>query len=204
MSQRPDDELDPRVERTQQRVFEATLAILASDGLPAVTHTRVAEDSGVGRATLYRHWPDVSALLVDALASRHPALAAEVQDDLDLRSAATALVAGAVATLRDDPIAPALLALLARADHDPLLAEVREAMAQRMGGVIDAVLLAAQGRGEVPGDLDLDRATAMLAGPVFFARLVLARPFDEQDVAPHVDAWLRAIDHRPAGRSRPA
>jgi len=41
--------------------------LLFTDGWDAVTHLRVADTSGVGRATIYRHWPTVEDLLADVL-----------------------------------------------------------------------------------------------------------------------------------------
>jgi AcrR family transcriptional regulator len=50
--------VDPRVVRTRLAVLEAATMLLRTEGPGAVTHARVAEAAGVGRATIYRHWPD--------------------------------------------------------------------------------------------------------------------------------------------------
>lgn len=62
------DIVDARVARTRQAVVAAVAALLSEEGVAGITHQRVAERSGVGRATLYRHWPTPVDLMLDALA----------------------------------------------------------------------------------------------------------------------------------------
>ncbi|RZU33914.1 TetR/AcrR family transcriptional regulator [Blastococcus saxobsidens] len=47
----------------QAAILDATGALVARGGLRAVTMSQVAADAGIGRATLYRYFPDVDALL---------------------------------------------------------------------------------------------------------------------------------------------
>jgi len=53
-------------------VVETTASLVAEHGLRAVTMSRIAEDTGIGRATLYKYFPDVDAILV-AWHERHVA-----------------------------------------------------------------------------------------------------------------------------------
>lgn len=48
----------------QSSVIDATAALIAENGLLSVTMSRIAEDSGIGRATLYKYFPDVESILV--------------------------------------------------------------------------------------------------------------------------------------------
>ncbi|MFE6156603.1 TetR/AcrR family transcriptional regulator [Streptomyces sp. NPDC057889] len=43
--------------------LDATAALVAEHGLLSVTMSRVAEETGIGRATLYKYFPDVEAIL---------------------------------------------------------------------------------------------------------------------------------------------
>ena len=45
-------------------ILDTTGALVAEDGLLAVTMSRVAEETGIGRATLYKYFPDVEAILL--------------------------------------------------------------------------------------------------------------------------------------------
>jgi len=62
----------------------ATTAALASEhGLRSVTMSRIAEDTGIGRATLYKYFPSVEAILLawhERQVSGHLTYLAEVRD----------------------------------------------------------------------------------------------------------------------------
>jgi AcrR family transcriptional regulator len=62
-------------------VLETTAALVAEHGLHAVTMSQVAEETGIGRATLYKYFPDIEAILVawhDRQVARHLQHLAEV------------------------------------------------------------------------------------------------------------------------------
>ncbi|MFD8035426.1 TetR/AcrR family transcriptional regulator [Streptomyces sp. NPDC059717] len=44
-------------------VLETTAELVATQGLRGVTMSRIAEESGIGRATLYKYFPDVESIL---------------------------------------------------------------------------------------------------------------------------------------------
>ncbi|MCQ4122667.1 TetR/AcrR family transcriptional regulator [Rhodococcus tibetensis] len=48
----------------REAVMDATAALVAHHGLAAVTMSRIAEDTGIGRATLYKYFPDVQAIVL--------------------------------------------------------------------------------------------------------------------------------------------
>lgn len=45
-------------------IIGTTATLVAENGLRAVTMSQIAEDTGIGRATLYKYFPDVEAILV--------------------------------------------------------------------------------------------------------------------------------------------
>src|SRR5919199_6220093 len=44
-------------------ILDATVALVGEHGLTAVTMSQIAEATGIGRATLYKYFPDVEAIL---------------------------------------------------------------------------------------------------------------------------------------------
>ncbi len=56
------------IEEHRRAVRDATLdttaALVAEHGLLSVTMSQIAEETGIGRATLYKYFPDVEAILV--------------------------------------------------------------------------------------------------------------------------------------------
>jgi AcrR family transcriptional regulator len=45
-------------------IMETTAALVAHHGLLSVTMSEIAEETGIGRATLYKYFPDVEAILL--------------------------------------------------------------------------------------------------------------------------------------------
>ena len=45
-------------------ILETTWTLVAEHGLLSVTMSRIAEETGIGRATLYKYFPDVEAILL--------------------------------------------------------------------------------------------------------------------------------------------
>src|SRR6266511_502560 len=56
-----------RGDGARQRVLQAALEVLDEDGLPGFTMEAVARRAGASKATVYRRWPTVGALLIDAM-----------------------------------------------------------------------------------------------------------------------------------------
>jgi AcrR family transcriptional regulator len=47
----------------REATLDATAALVAEHGLTGVTMSQIARDSGIGRATLYKYFPDVQSIL---------------------------------------------------------------------------------------------------------------------------------------------
>src|SRR5215469_377784 len=62
---------DPRIERSRQVILRAALDELGEVGYGAFTIESVAARAGVGKSTIYRHWPGKLALIADAFETFH-------------------------------------------------------------------------------------------------------------------------------------
>ncbi|WP_030980951.1 TetR/AcrR family transcriptional regulator, partial [Streptomyces sp. NRRL S-1824] len=69
-----EERTDPRLLRSRDAMVSAATALLTEGGLEAVTHQAVATRAGVGRATVYRHWPALLDLRLAALEAGMPPL----------------------------------------------------------------------------------------------------------------------------------
>jgi len=56
----------PRSTAAQQAILKGAYRLMATRGLSAATHERVAAATGVSKVTIYKWWPSREALLVDA------------------------------------------------------------------------------------------------------------------------------------------
>jgi AcrR family transcriptional regulator len=50
-------------QEVRDAILETTAALVAEHGLLAVTMSQIAEETGIGRATLYKYYPDVESIL---------------------------------------------------------------------------------------------------------------------------------------------
>lgn len=189
----PGERLDPRVVRTREQALAAAQRLLIDEGLDAVTHQRVAEVAGVGRRTLYRHWPDARSLLHDALAlTRAP----EAPIGADLTETVLAHLVAFDAAMHVGPLGYILAALFERSTHDPEFESLRSELAATGCRPLESALSAAADRGELPTDLDVEAAVAMLEGPVLHGAIVRRRRMSHERMRALVDAVLESPPRR--------
>lgn len=59
-----DETVETHRTAVRDAILETTVALVTEHGLRSVTMLQIAEDTGIGRATLYKYFPDVEAILV--------------------------------------------------------------------------------------------------------------------------------------------
>ena len=57
------DTIEAHRQAVREATLEATAALVAQHGLRSVTMSQIAEATGIGRATLYKYFPDIEAIL---------------------------------------------------------------------------------------------------------------------------------------------
>lgn len=179
---------DPRVARSRERVLSTTLDLLTESGLGGLTVDEVSKRSGVAKTTIYRHWSNRNALVVDAClrmgdGDEDPPDTGTL--DGDLRAILTEL-AGLLATARWSAIMPSIIDA---AERDPDIAEVHSRLQVRHAAPMRAALERAVGRGQLSPDADLDAMAAALRGPLYFRRWFTREPVD----AAFVDLVVRGV-----------
>lgn len=143
MSDDPPARREPRQDRARARVrslLEATAELLREDGLDAVTTSRVAARAGSSLPSLYRYFPDRTALLhalaEDLLEELHGAmveLLGGIRTREQARAALQAVFAAYVGAFRADA---ALRQLWAGTLVDPVLVELNVADSRRNGRLL--------------------------------------------------------------------
>jgi AcrR family transcriptional regulator len=152
-------------------MLAAARELLLFDGPAAVTHQRVARRAGVGRATVYRHWPRADQLLLDAMALvdlpffREPAAPVRPWLRRELRVLADEMALPQVAA-----VALAMMQGSARS----LPAEVRDRFTATVTGRIRAFLALAAAEGELDAAVDAQDALALLVGPILHRTVMQA------------------------------
>lgn len=57
----------PRSKSAHDAILKAALRLVAKRGFRAVSVNEIASDAGVGKMTVYRHWPNKAAVVMDSL-----------------------------------------------------------------------------------------------------------------------------------------
>ncbi len=190
----PVDEQDPRVVRTRQAVREAVRSLVQRAGFEAVSHQQVAAEAGIGRATVYRHWPNRTDLLLDAIAEVEAPRDWQTSGELatDLARELERLQR----TLSSSPLVPELVALIGRAEWDAELRETKAALLASGTAGLRQALEAAIERRELPADHDLDTTIARLAGPLFYRRVLAHAPVEDAFVTTIIAAYIHEVSHQ--------
>jgi len=168
---------DPRALRSKAAILQAARQLLLDGGPGAVTHVRVAERSGVGRATVYRHWPRTDQLLAEAMATvPMPFFAIPTEPVRDwLRTELTVIAR----QLELDDVRAVATTLANTALWDPQMAARRETVARVLAGRLAAALDDAQAHGHLTLTVDSSAAAALLLGPLYYRSTIEHRPTDE-------------------------
>ena len=101
-------------------ILDATGTLVAEQGLLSVTMSRVAEETGIGRATLYKYFPDVEAILLawhERHVGGHLELLAKIRDRSGDPRKRLEAVLEAYAFIEHERHAGELSALLHRGEH---------------------------------------------------------------------------------------
>jgi AcrR family transcriptional regulator len=166
-----DTSTNPQVQRTQGLMLDAAGLLLAEGGPESVTHLRVAEEAGVARATVYRHWPNRADILL-ALMRRGA--------DLDLVPPAADLsiearVAGvlrAFATALNGDRGRTLSAMIGLAEWDEDVFAALERLTAFGPRMLRVVLASGVDAGSLASGTDVDLLADRLIGPLYLRRLL--------------------------------
>lgn len=184
-----DRTVDPRVERSRQLVRQAAVQELAEKGYGAFTIESVAARAGVSKSTIYRHWPDKLALLVDSFEIFHEQLVPMAGAD-SARERVRSLLRHVAEIVADSIFSRCIPALVDGAERDERLREFHHRYNAARRGELVEVIAAGVGAGELPAELDPELAALELLGPIFYRRLLSGEPFPPERVDEVVDAVL--------------
>lgn len=151
-----------------QKVLQATLDLVASRGIDATSMDAVARESGVSKATIYKHWADKEALLLEMLAWVNGLKDRPAFDTGNVRADIAAVLAHRPAenAERREAITPHFVAYGAANPsfghtwRNMVMEPPRRELAHLIQKAIDA--------GDLPSNLDMEFALAMLLGPILY------------------------------------
>jgi AcrR family transcriptional regulator len=155
----------PRSEQAEQAIIEATLDLFAEKGFEGVCVELVAARAGVGKATIYRRWPNKEELLLAAFGSLKSPFpqpkGVSVRDDL------LAMVEVMCADKADPRKARRYALLLGEGEKYPrLVTRYKETVVQPRRDAMRAVIRRGIETGELRPDTDVEVAMLTLTGAI--------------------------------------
>ena len=161
----------PRSEQARLSILRSTLKLLAKRGFPELTIEAVAANAGVGKATVYRWWPDKAALIADAFASNTTGKL-HFPDTGSLHSDMSRQMQQLVKIFRS-PRGRIVSAMLGAGQSDrSLIAAFRDRFLMPRRQEAYATLRRAIKRGQLRKNIDMDLLLDALYGPIYMRFLI--------------------------------
>src|SRR5260370_35551753 len=149
------DTIDAHRRAVRDATLDTTAALVTEHGLASVTMSQIAEETGIGRATLYKYFSDVDAILVawhERQVTGHLQQLAEVRDQAGEPSQRLAAVLEAYALIHHELRLAHGTELAARLHRDEHVARAQ----QHLNAFIRNLLAEAAETGDVRDDLAPD------------------------------------------------
>jgi AcrR family transcriptional regulator len=186
----------PRSPEADRAILAATVDLLASRGLAAISIEEIAARAGVGKATIYRRWPSKGLLALDAFVTvfreQQP-----LPDTGTLRGDLIAALTAWVRAVTRTSMGPMLTSLIAEAQHDPSLrAAWRERVLEPLRSQHRIMLDRAIARGEIPATVDREVVLDLFFGAAQHRLLLGHLPLTDEFIREVVDVILDGIRSR--------
>jgi AcrR family transcriptional regulator len=184
-----------RSPRAHQQVLEAALKLFAHQGVEATSMDAIAAESGVSKATIYKHWRDKDALCLEAVVYLHGRDLLPMAMTGNIRNDLIAVLNQRTHTQHSDLQNAILPHLVAYAARKPVFAKEWRARVMQPSRIqILQLLKRAIADGSLPADLNLGVALAMLLGSMMYRHMFSqhGRRLPENLAELVVDAFWRA------------
>ena len=160
----------------------------ARTGYAGLSLERVARRAGVGKAALYRRWPEKAAMASDLL-SRVGLTITDVSERGSLEDDLQAVLFAIRRVLRLPRVRRIITDLHGEIDRTPALEQAIRPFQRARRERIDTLIDRAIGRGEIPSSLDRETAADLIAAPLYWRMAVLGGRSDRH----HVERLARMI-----------
>ena len=186
----------PRSQEADRAILSATLDLLASRGLAAMSIEEIAARAGVGKATIYRRWSSKGLLALDAFVTAF-AEQQPLPDTGTLRGDLIAALTAWVRAVTQTSMGSMLAGLVAEAQHDEeLRAGWRDRVLEPLRSQHRIMLDRAIARGEIPATVDQEAVLDLFFGAAQHRLLLGHLPLTDDFIREIVDVILDGIRPR--------
>jgi AcrR family transcriptional regulator len=189
----------PRSQAAHDAILKATLRLVAKRGFRAVSADQIAAEAGVGKMTLYRHWPNKATLVMDSLLELIGDETAfpEIDSALESLRQQLHLQAAFFRSSRGNLIR----SLVSEAQSDPELATAfRDRWLNPRREGVRQIIQAAISEGSLREDFNIDIAIDQLYGSLYYRLLLGSGAIDERFIEDTYQQFLAGHKVRPSAR----
>jgi len=179
-----------RSARVRRAVFDATLTVLAEQGVGALSVDAVAATAGVNKTTLYRNWPTRTALILAAASDRSEALISTRSTGNPERDLVAFL--RSVAANITSPLGRALVIATLNEADSPEVHSAREAFWRARFQAAGDLAREALDGGRAVTDTQVGALLERLIGPLFLRVFITGAPVTQAFIRALVRAALAA------------
>jgi AcrR family transcriptional regulator len=186
----------PRSEAAEQAIIEATLDLFAEQGFEGVCVELVAARAGVGKATIYRRWPNKEELLLAALGSLKSPY--PEPEGISVREDLLAIIEVMCADKADPRKSRRYALLLGEGEKYPrLMARYKAEVVEPRREMVRSVIRRGIETGELRPDTDVEIAMLTVTGAIMAQEKSAAGTLNREFAVRLVDGLLRGCS---AGR----
>ncbi|MGH9612147.1 MAG: TetR/AcrR family transcriptional regulator, partial [Bryobacteraceae bacterium] len=167
----------PRVPsvRAHEDALKAALRLIAARGIDGTSVDAIAAESGVSKATIYKHWKNKDALCIEAVGRLRGQL--PVFDSGDARADITKLLKHLISGGKRADLARIWPRIIGYAVANPAFGKAfRDSSEGPRRKALTRLLRRCIAGGELRADLDFDIAMDLLLGPIMHSRFMNAEP----------------------------
>lgn len=180
-----------QLDRTRRQVLDAAIEVLSTDGYRRLTKERLAEECGVARSTINRHWKTIPEIAMEAflgMIGPPPPLpqTGNVRTDL------TVNYRRLVEALQTSPWGKVLPAMLEASLQDEEIAVMLHSAFDTRRELGRQALQMAVDRGELPDSVNFEWLLDSITGAIYHRLFFTNKPLDEPGM---VEYWVNsAVD----------
>lgn len=197
----------PRSEEAHEKVIQAAIALFGERGIESTSMDAIARESGVSKATIYKHWADKEALLMEVMCFAHGL--EESPEEIDTGDVQRDIAAVLSRKPPDEleeartRMMPAMIAY--SAVHPAFGTEWRHRVMAPARHLLERILVRGMERGVLIAELDLEVAKALLLGPLLYWHIFVHNRTPKRvvrEIGPEVaEAFCRAFGAKRGTRS---
>jgi AcrR family transcriptional regulator len=175
----------PRSEETRTQILAATVRLLHTSTIQAISIEAIAREAGVGKATIYRWWDSKALVVIDAFMEHH-IVKTPMPRDLPVGEA---IAVHLMSLIREYSgwSGHIVAQIIAEGQADPaVLREFRERFHYGRRALVREMLEAWRSSFRVPAPPNIETLAELLYAPVYMRLLVGHGPLDEQFAREHI------------------